>query len=61
VNTLAAKLYSLGGDWARLGLDTLFFDICRGTGTIGRTLALKLENIQMSQVQVRSGLSKGKW
>ncbi|KAF3783140.1 Zinc finger CCCH domain-containing protein 24 [Nymphaea thermarum] len=40
VNTLAAeKLYSLAGDWARLGPDTLLFDICCGTGTIGLTLA----------------------
>ncbi|XP_027910129.1 zinc finger CCCH domain-containing protein 24 [Vigna unguiculata] len=40
VNTLAAeKLYSLAGDWACLGPDTLLFDICCGTGTIGLTLA----------------------
>ncbi|CAN1346493.1 Zinc finger CCCH domain-containing protein 24 [Linum perenne] len=40
VNTLAAeKLYSLAGDWADLGPDTLLFDICCGTGTIGLTLA----------------------
>ncbi|KAJ9698146.1 hypothetical protein PVL29_007300 [Vitis rotundifolia] len=40
VNTLAAeKLYSLAGDWAALGPDTLLFDICCGTGTIGLTLA----------------------
>ncbi|KAA0035339.1 hypothetical protein IC582_026738 [Cucumis melo] len=40
VNTLAAeKLYSLAGDWAELGPDTLLFDICCGTGTIGLTLA----------------------
>ncbi|XXG44636.1 hypothetical protein AAC387_Pa01g4383 [Persea americana] len=40
VNTLAAeKLYSLAGDWAGLGRDTLLFDICCGTGTIGLTLA----------------------
>ncbi|PHT35163.1 hypothetical protein CQW23_26963 [Capsicum baccatum] len=40
VNTLAAeKLYSLAGDWASLGPDTLLFDICCGTGTIGLTLA----------------------
>ncbi|KAJ8434168.1 hypothetical protein Cgig2_009735 [Carnegiea gigantea] len=40
VNTLAAeKLYSLAGDWARLGPDTLLFDVCCGTGTIGLTLA----------------------
>ncbi|XP_019413379.1 PREDICTED: zinc finger CCCH domain-containing protein 24-like [Lupinus angustifolius] len=40
VNTLAAeKLYSLAGDWAQLGPDTLLFDICCGTGTIGLTLA----------------------
>ncbi|XP_048323959.1 zinc finger CCCH domain-containing protein 24 [Ziziphus jujuba] len=40
VNTLAAeKLYSLAGDWAGLGADTLLFDICCGTGTIGLTLA----------------------
>ncbi|CAN1837511.1 Zinc finger CCCH domain-containing protein 24 [Linum perenne] len=40
VNTLAAeKLYALAGDWADLGPDTLLFDICCGTGTIGLTLA----------------------
>lgn len=40
VNTLAAeKLYALAGDWAGLGPDTLLFDICCGTGTIGLTLA----------------------
>uniref|UniRef100_A0A0R0H2D6 C3H1-type domain-containing protein n=1 Tax=Glycine max TaxID=3847 RepID=A0A0R0H2D6_SOYBN len=40
VNTLAAeKLYSLAGDWSCLGPDTLLFDICCGTGTIGLTLA----------------------
>lgn len=40
VNTLAAeKLYSLAGDWAELGPDTLLFDVCCGTGTIGLTLA----------------------
>lgn len=40
VNTLAAeKLYSLAGDWADLGPDTLLFDVCCGTGTIGLTLA----------------------
>lgn len=40
MNTLAAeKLYSLAGDWASLGPDTLLFDVCCGTGTIGLTLA----------------------
>ncbi|KAH7662639.1 (Uracil-5)-methyltransferase family protein [Dioscorea alata] len=40
VNTLAAeKLYSLAGDWADLNSDTLLFDVCCGTGTIGLTLA----------------------
>ncbi|KAL3518373.1 hypothetical protein ACH5RR_020962 [Cinchona calisaya] len=40
VNTLAAeKLYALAGVWAGLGPDTLLFDICCGTGTIGLTLA----------------------
>ncbi|KAJ4971355.1 hypothetical protein NE237_004454 [Protea cynaroides] len=40
VNTLAAeKLYLLAGDWAGLGPDTLLFDVCCGTGTIGLTLA----------------------
>ncbi|VFQ96186.1 unnamed protein product [Cuscuta campestris] len=40
VNTLAAeKLYSLAGEWAGLGPDTLLFDICCGTGTIGLTLS----------------------
>ncbi|CAM6096069.1 unnamed protein product [Calypogeia fissa] len=40
VNTLAAeRLYSLAGDWAGLTPDTLLFDVCCGTGTIGLTLA----------------------
>ncbi|KAL2613299.1 hypothetical protein R1flu_024991 [Riccia fluitans] len=40
VNTLAAeRLYSLAGDWAELTSDTLLFDVCCGTGTIGLTLA----------------------
>ncbi|TKW02898.1 hypothetical protein SEVIR_7G032500v4 [Setaria viridis] len=40
VNTLAAeRLYSLAGDWANLNSDTLLFDVCCGTGTIGLTLA----------------------
>lgn len=40
VNTLAAeKLYSLAGDWADLSPDTILFDICCGTGTIGLNLA----------------------
>ncbi|XP_057526869.1 zinc finger CCCH domain-containing protein 24 isoform X2 [Amaranthus tricolor] len=40
VNTLAAeKLYSLAGEWAGLDQDTLLFDVCCGTGTIGLTLA----------------------
>lgn len=40
VNTLAAeRLFSLAGDWADLNSDTLLFDICCGTGTIGLTLA----------------------
>ncbi|KAL6885546.1 hypothetical protein ACP4OV_010325 [Aristida adscensionis] len=40
VNTLAAeKLYTLAGDWANLNSDTLLFDVCCGTGTIGLTLA----------------------
>ncbi|XP_020592356.1 zinc finger CCCH domain-containing protein 24 [Phalaenopsis equestris] len=40
VNTLAAeKLYSLAGNWAELSPDTILFDICCGTGTIGLTLA----------------------
>ncbi|THU67023.1 hypothetical protein C4D60_Mb05t20300 [Musa balbisiana] len=40
VNTLAAeRLYSLAGNWADLNPETLLFDICCGTGTIGLTLA----------------------
>ncbi|KAK3145384.1 hypothetical protein QOZ80_4AG0328510 [Eleusine coracana subsp. coracana] len=40
VNTLAAeRLYTLAGDWADLNSDTLLFDVCCGTGTIGLTLA----------------------
>ncbi|XP_028125956.1 zinc finger CCCH domain-containing protein 24 isoform X2 [Camellia sinensis] len=46
VNTLAAeKLYSLAGDWAGLGTDTLLFDICCGTGTIGLTLAHRVGKV----------------
>ncbi|KAH7430889.1 hypothetical protein KP509_08G019000 [Ceratopteris richardii] len=40
VNTRAAeKLYTMAGDWANLDSDTLLFDVCCGTGTIGLTLA----------------------
>ncbi|KAI3822846.1 hypothetical protein L1987_10445 [Smallanthus sonchifolius] len=40
VNTLAAEnLYAIAGDWACLGPNTLLFDVCCGTGTIGLTLA----------------------
>lgn len=40
VNSLAAeKLYALAGNWAGLGPDTLLYDVCCGTGTIGLTLA----------------------
>lgn len=43
VNTLAAeRLYSLAGDWAELSHDTILFDICCGTGTIGLTLARRV-------------------
>lgn len=38
----AEKLYSLAGDWAGLGPDTLLFDVCCGTGAIGLTLAKKV-------------------
>lgn len=49
VNTLAAeKLYSLAGDWACLGPDTLLFDICCGTGTIGLTLAHRVGMVIIS-------------
>ncbi|XP_052196138.1 zinc finger CCCH domain-containing protein 24 [Diospyros lotus] len=58
VNTLAAeKLYSLAGDWAGLGPDTLLFDICCGTGTIGLTLAHcvgKVIGIEMNASAVSS-------
>ncbi|PKA59260.1 Zinc finger CCCH domain-containing protein 24 [Apostasia shenzhenica] len=40
VNTFAAeRLYNLSGEWAELSKDTLLFDICCGTGTIGLSLA----------------------
>ncbi|GJT75383.1 hypothetical protein Tco_1042108 [Tanacetum coccineum] len=40
VNTpKAEKLYSLAGNWAGLGPNTLLLDICRGTRTLGLTLA----------------------
>ncbi|PWZ38238.1 Zinc finger CCCH domain-containing protein 24 [Zea mays] len=43
VNTLAAeRLYTLAGDWANLNSDTLLFDVCCGTGTIGLTLAQRV-------------------
>lgn len=38
----AEKLYSLAGDWAGLGPDTLLFDVCCGTGAIGLTLAKRV-------------------
>lgn len=49
VNTLAAeKLYSLAGDWAGLDADTLLFDVCCGTGTIGLTLAHRVGMVIIS-------------
>ncbi|KAK4408943.1 Zinc finger CCCH domain-containing protein 24 [Sesamum angolense] len=55
VNTLAAeKLYSLAGDWAGLGPDTLLFDVCCGTGTIGLTLAHRVG----MQFQMRKEMQK---
>ncbi len=40
VNSVGAeRLYTMAGDWAGLGPDTLLFDVCCGTGTIGLTLA----------------------
>lgn len=48
VNTLAAeRLYSLAGDWADLGPDTLLFDVCCGTGTIGLTLAHRVGMVML--------------
>lgn len=35
----AAMLYSLAGQWAQCGPDTVLLDVCCGTGTIGITLA----------------------
>ncbi|BBN09995.1 tRNA (uracil-5-)-methyltransferase [Marchantia polymorpha subsp. ruderalis] len=56
VNTLAAeRLYSLAGDWAELTPDTLLFDVCCGTGTIGLTLAHRVGmvvGIEMNQSAV---------
>ncbi|XP_047315236.1 zinc finger CCCH domain-containing protein 24 [Impatiens glandulifera] len=60
VNTLAAeKLYSLAGDWAGLGPDTLLFDICCGTGTIGLTLAHRVGmvvGIEMNEFAVSDAI-----
>ena len=51
VNSLAAeKLYSLAGDWAGLGPDTLLFDVCCGTGTIGLTLAHRVGMVIVSNL-----------
>lgn len=56
VNTLAAeKLYSLAGDWADLGPDTLLFDVCCGTGTIGLTLAHRVGMVIVSYILLFSG------
>ena len=41
-STGAERLYTLAGDWASLGPDTLLFDVCCGTGTIGLTLAKRV-------------------
>lgn len=55
VNTLAAeKLYSLAGDWADLGPDTLLFDVCCGTGTIGLTLAHRVGMVIVSYISCYS-------
>lgn len=60
VNTVAAeRLYSLAGDWAALGPETLLFDICCGTGTIGLTLAHRagmVVGIEMSAPAVKDAL-----
>lgn len=57
VNTLAAeKLYTLAGEWAGLNDDTLLFDVCCGTGTIGLTLAHRVGmviGIEMNESAVR--------
>ncbi|KAK8939237.1 Zinc finger CCCH domain-containing protein 24 [Platanthera zijinensis] len=56
VNTLAAeRLYSLAGDWGDLTPDTILFDICCGTGTIGLTLAHRVGmvvGIEMNETAV---------
>lgn len=66
VNSLAAeKLYSLAGDWAGLGPDTLLFDICCGTGTIGLTLAhrvgMVIVTILLPMVFLQTLLTLGKY
>lgn len=53
VNTLAAeRLYSLAGDWAGLTPDTLLFDVCCGTGTIGLTLAHRVGLVPITETPV---------
>eukprot|EP00850_Spirogloea_muscicola_P022186 SM000281S10754 [mRNA] locus=s281:108583:112559:- [translate_table: standard] len=56
VNTRAAeKLYRLVGEWAELGPNTLLFDVCCGTGTIGLTLAAQVGmvvGIEMNEAAV---------
>ena len=47
MNTAGAeRLYSLAGDWAGIGPDTLLFDVCCGTGAIGLTLAKRVGMVQ---------------
>ena len=47
VNTAGAeRLYSLAGDWAGIGPETLLFDVCCGTGAIGLTLAKRVGMVQ---------------
>lgn len=53
VNTLAAeKLFSLAGDWAGLDANTLLFDVCCGTGTIGLTLARHVGMVKICHLDV---------
>ncbi|XP_010521770.1 PREDICTED: zinc finger CCCH domain-containing protein 24 [Tarenaya hassleriana] len=61
VNTIAAeKLYSLAGDWAGLDPDTLLFDICCGTGTIGLTLAHRVGMVVGIEMNA-SAVSDAEW
>lgn len=64
VNTLMAeRLYDVIGDFAAVTKDTIVFDLCCGTGTIGLSLARKAHSvigIEMNESAVEDALHNAK-